>query len=130
MAEQEGDAYKNSEYLHDGKNLARYKGTSGMNILSSDKLLCAHNINADLAKRLGLWMSLGGFHERSDVEGKVFNSHLILNEHGEIVSVYRKIHMFKVSIAHGPNLDENKSTKAGDVSDALTSLTRLTHFLI
>lgn len=28
MAEQEGDAYKNSEHLHDGKNLARYKGTT------------------------------------------------------------------------------------------------------
>ncbi len=61
-------------------------------------------------------MSLGGFHERSDVEGKVFNSHLILNDRGEIVTVYRKIHMFKVSIANGPNLDENKSTQAGDVS--------------
>jgi predicted amidohydrolase len=93
MAEQEGDAYKNSEHLHDGKNLARYK---------------------ELAKRFGLWMSLGGFHERSETEGKVFNSHLILNEHGEIVSVYRKIHMFKVTIANGPNLDENKSTQAGD----------------
>jgi predicted amidohydrolase len=69
----------------------------------------------ELAKRLGLWMSLGGFHERSETEGKVFNSHLILNEHGEIVSVYRKIHMFKVTIANGPNLDENKSTQAGDV---------------
>jgi len=51
MAEQEGDAYKNSEHLHDGKNLERYKGTkartfAGKLIFNQNKLYLQLNSRA------------------------------------------------------------------------------------
>lgn len=67
----------------------------------------------DIAKKHKIWLSLGGFHEKSVTEGKVFNTHLIVNENGEICAAYRKLHLFKVDIPGGPSLDENVSTDPG-----------------
>ncbi|XP_065348499.1 deaminated glutathione amidase [Cloeon dipterum] len=55
-----------------------------------------------LAKKLGIWLSLGGFHERTEND-KMHVAHVIFNSKGEIVSVYRKAHLF----AFGA-LDESK----------------------
>jgi len=79
-----------------------------------------------LAKEQGLWLSLGGFPEKrqpststkSGNEGnqeneKVFNTHLILDDKGDIQAVYRKIHLFDVNIPNGPVLQESKYTAPG-----------------
>jgi len=72
-----------------------------------------------LAKEHRLWISCGGFHELATdartgaPEDKVFNTHLLLAPDGEIVTVYRKIHLFDVDIPNGPVLMESRSTKAG-----------------
>uniref|UniRef100_A0A0G4FPE5 CN hydrolase domain-containing protein n=1 Tax=Chromera velia CCMP2878 TaxID=1169474 RepID=A0A0G4FPE5_9ALVE len=51
----------------------------------------------NLAKKYGLWISYGGFQEKIEgVEEKLGNSHVIVNELGEIERVYRKIHLFDV----------------------------------
>eukprot|EP00747_Dinoflagellata_sp_TGD_P088265 gnl/TRDRNA2_/TRDRNA2_163935_c0_seq17.p1 gnl/TRDRNA2_/TRDRNA2_163935_c0~~gnl/TRDRNA2_/TRDRNA2_163935_c0_seq17.p1 ORF type:complete len:476 (+),score=60.45 gnl/TRDRNA2_/TRDRNA2_163935_c0_seq17:110-1537(+) len=54
----------------------------------------------DLAKARGVWLSLGGFQEKPSEdptgEGKILNAHVIINASGEIVSTYRKIHLFDV----------------------------------
>ncbi|CAF1441290.1 unnamed protein product [Adineta steineri] len=49
-----------------------------------------------LAKQNQLWLSLGGFHQRSGDGTRVLNSHLIINDQGDIVGNYSKIHLFDV----------------------------------
>ncbi|KAL1509808.1 hypothetical protein ABEB36_004489 [Hypothenemus hampei] len=51
----------------------------------------------ELAVKHDLWISVGGFHEKSS-EGPLYNSHIIINNKGEIQCIYRKIHLFDVSI--------------------------------
>lgn len=56
---------------------------------------------AELAKANQMWLSLGGIHESvldswSQKTDKIYNSHVILDENGEIVTVYRKLHLFDV----------------------------------
>jgi len=85
-----------------------------------------------LAKRHKLWLSLGGFHELAPssavrapaVENhttlgpqgapdKVWNSHVIVDDEGSIVEVYRKVHLFDVEIPGGAVLMESRSTEPG-----------------
>jgi predicted amidohydrolase len=61
-----------------------------------------------IAAGRGQWISAGGIHERiENNEGKcdnmadrerVYNTHTIIDEQGDIVATYRKIHLFDVSI--------------------------------
>lgn len=51
----------------------------------------------DLAKVNNIWLSIGGFHEKID-EKTIYNSHIIINDLGNIAAIYRKIHLFDVSI--------------------------------
>ncbi len=51
----------------------------------------------ELANIYKIWISVGGFPEKnlSDSEGKLFNTHLVIDPTGRIVHpVYRKIHLF------------------------------------
>lgn len=80
-----------------------------------------------LAKSNKMWLSLGGFHELYDSnsckesgavvdeipEGtvKYFNSHLLLDDAGDIVATYRKIHLFDVDVDGG--FRESKFTVPG-----------------
>lgn len=44
-----------------------------------------------------MWMSFGGIHEiATDDPGKIYNTHIIINSQGEIVRIYRKLHLFDV----------------------------------
>jgi predicted amidohydrolase len=45
----------------------------------------------------------------------MWNSHIIIDNFGEVRAVYRKIHLFKVSIPNGPQLDESQTINAGIV---------------
>uniref|UniRef100_A0A7S3PME9 CN hydrolase domain-containing protein n=1 Tax=Aplanochytrium stocchinoi TaxID=215587 RepID=A0A7S3PME9_9STRA len=68
-----------------------------------------------IAAKENIWLSLGGFHERLDGkigESKIANTHCILNNHGEIVADYRKIHLFDVDYDGG--YKESNSTVRGD----------------
>jgi deaminated glutathione amidase len=62
----------------------------------------------------GLWISGGGIHEYIDGK-RVYNTHIVMNSCGEVVSIYRKVHLFDVSIPdRGIDLQESKTTKPGD----------------
>lgn len=50
-----------------------------------------------LAREHGLWVSFGGFPEKHD-ESRAHNAHVLVDDQGEIRSVYRKIHLFDVEI--------------------------------
>jgi len=68
----------------------------------------------NLAKQHSVWLSLGGFPEKSAVESKVYNTHVIVDSEGNIVDYYRKLHLFDVDIPNGPRLLESSYTVAGD----------------
>jgi predicted amidohydrolase len=94
IGENDGDKLKHAEDLQIGKYISRYR---------------------ELATKYDIWLSLGGYPELCpESPNKVYNSHLVVNNEGHIVAVYRKIHLFKVSLPGGPNLDETKTTHPGD----------------
>ncbi|KAI1898527.1 hypothetical protein AGOR_G00073280 [Albula goreensis] len=70
-----------------------------------------------LARKLGMWLSLGGFHERGEnweMDRRIYNSHIIINDQGQIVSVYRKGHLFDVELTgKGVSLKESAFTIPG-----------------
>ena len=55
-----------------------------------------------------------GFQEVGPDSEHVFNSHIIIDSEGEIVDVYRKLHLFDVSIENGPVLQESRYTSPGN----------------
>lgn len=88
----------------------------------------------EIAREHKLWISGGGIHEKihskvkadnvddndectskiSNID-RVYNTHIILNEHGALVAKYRKIHLFDVCIpSEGVNLRESSTTAPGD----------------
>lgn len=59
------------------------------------------NTYRNLAKENNIWLSCGGVHEtvvNSDNDGikQIYNSHIVINNEGDIVDIYRKLHMFDV----------------------------------
>lgn len=75
-----------------------------------------------LAKRLGCDLLLGGFHEAmQDDPNRCYNTSVYLNGQGEIRAMYRKIHLFDVSIPNGPQLMESKQTAPGDTAVCVAS---------
>ncbi|XP_075699415.1 deaminated glutathione amidase isoform X2 [Rhinoderma darwinii] len=69
-----------------------------------------------LARDCSVWLSLGGFHEQGsggDEDRRIFNSHVILDAAGRVVSVYRKSHLFDVELRSGVTLRESSFTIPG-----------------
>jgi predicted amidohydrolase len=67
-----------------------------------------------LAKMNRIAISFGGFHEKHPSINKVYNSHVLVDSNGEIVSVYRKLHLFDVQIPHrNLKLMESATTISG-----------------
>ncbi|KAF2896634.1 hypothetical protein ILUMI_09537 [Ignelater luminosus] len=54
----------------------------------------------ELAQKYNVWLSIGGFHEVVETKDgqKLYNSHVLLDQQGEIKAVYRKMHLFDVSL--------------------------------
>ena len=76
----------------------------------------------NLARSLSCDLLLGGFHEAmpGDTE-RCYNTSVYLNSSGEITAMYRKIHLFDVSIPNGPQLMESKQTGPGDSAVCVAS---------
>ena len=67
----------------------------------------------ELAKINDIWLSLGGFQEKIPDSQKYHNSHLIIDNKGEIQAVYRKIHLFDVDIDPKNSMKESQFVEAG-----------------
>uniref|UniRef100_A0A8C0RNF4 Deaminated glutathione amidase n=2 Tax=Canis lupus familiaris TaxID=9615 RepID=A0A8C0RNF4_CANLF len=85
-------------------------------------------------RECGLWLSLGGFHERGqdwEQTQKIYNCHVLLNNEGSVVATYRKTHLCDVEIPGqgpmresnstipGPSLESPVSTPAGKIGLAI-----------
>ncbi|XP_003466735.2 deaminated glutathione amidase isoform X2 [Cavia porcellus] len=69
-----------------------------------------------LARECGLWLSLGGFHERGqdwEQTQKIYNCHVLLNSKGSVVATYRKTHLCDVELPGQGPMRESNSTIAG-----------------
>lgn len=72
-----------------------------------------------IAKETKLWISGGGVHvggaPPDDTGGgpRVYNTHVILDQTGNVQALYRKIHLFDVSIPGKVELRESKTTAPG-----------------
>ena len=73
---------------------------------------------AALAAELGTEILLGGHHERGpdtdNPEGRSYNTCVHLGNDGRIRTLYRKIHLFDVSLEDGTQLNESARTLAGN----------------
>lgn len=72
---------------------------------------------SEMARNLEIWLSLGGFHEQGPkwkTDRRIYNSHILIDNKGEVVSVYRKAHLFDVELPEkGVSLKESAFTLPG-----------------
>ncbi len=67
----------------------------------------------EIANRESVFLLAGSFSERSTTPGKVYNTSVLLSPEGEIITSYRKIHLFDVKIPGGESHHESKSVIPG-----------------
>jgi predicted amidohydrolase len=67
----------------------------------------------NLARESGVWVVAGGMPERSDDVNRPYNTSLLVSPGGDVVSRYRKIHLFDVETPDGRAYRESEATRAG-----------------
>jgi predicted amidohydrolase len=68
---------------------------------------------ATLAREARVHLLLGGFPERSEQPGHIYNTALLLNPAGDVTATYRKIHLFDVDLPGGARFRESESVTPG-----------------
>ncbi|PQQ17422.1 nitrilase-like protein 2 isoform X2 [Prunus yedoensis var. nudiflora] len=66
-----------------------------------------------LARESGIWLSLGGFQEKGSDDEHLFNTHVVVDDAGNIRSTYSKIYLFDVDIPGGRAYNEGSFTEPG-----------------
>ncbi|KAF5467196.1 hypothetical protein F2P56_017048 [Juglans regia] len=66
-----------------------------------------------LARESSIWLSLGGFQEKGPDDEHLCNTHVVIDDAGNIRSTYRKIHLFDVNVPDGRVYKESSFTEAG-----------------
>ncbi|GMS96013.1 hypothetical protein PENTCL1PPCAC_18188, partial [Pristionchus entomophagus] len=67
----------------------------------------------EAARQNGLWMSLGGFHNKDASGSLPWNSHIVIDADGETRARYDKLHLFDLEIPGKVRLMESEFSKAG-----------------
>ncbi|EOY18442.1 hypothetical protein QUC31_006495 [Theobroma cacao] len=87
---------------------------------SGDSLLIAEPLDGpimqkycSLARESGIWLSLGGFQEKGHDDAHLRNTHVIIDDAGNIRSTYSKIHLFDVDVPGGAVYKESSFTEPG-----------------
>jgi predicted amidohydrolase len=68
----------------------------------------------ELAAKNGLTVIAGGMPERSGRPDRPYNTSVVFGADGELVTRYRKLHLFDVELPDGTRLHESAATTAGD----------------
>jgi len=66
-----------------------------------------------LARQAQVHLLLGGFPERSEHPGHIYNTAVLLTPDGTVTATYRKIHLFDVDLAGGARFRESESVTPG-----------------
>lgn len=82
--------------------------------------LCAEDLEGVTISRLKhcarlhkIWLSLGGFQEKIPSSQKIYNTHIIVDDAGNLAATYRKIHLFSVTLPDGSTYNEAQSVQEG-----------------
>lgn len=73
----------------------------------------AYRAAQSLASRHGIWVHAGSLLERVDGVGKVHNTTVVFDRTGREVALYRKIHLFDVTLPDGTEYRESASVVPG-----------------
>jgi len=71
---------------------------------------------SDLARELNTWILLGSVAERSTDPLRPYNTSVLLDPAGGVAEVYRKIHLFDVTIEDGPSDRESARITPGNAT--------------
>ena len=74
----------------------------------------------EMADTNGVWLTLGSFPEKIEGSKKTYNTQLLIDPAGEVISIYRKIHMFDVEVEGGLSYRESEGVEAG--TDVVTGV--------
>uniref|UniRef100_A0A165WDC8 CN hydrolase domain-containing protein n=1 Tax=Daucus carota subsp. sativus TaxID=79200 RepID=A0A165WDC8_DAUCS len=66
-----------------------------------------------LARESNIWLSLGGFQEKGSDDAHLRNTHVLIDNAGNIKSTYSKMHLFDVDVPGGAVYKESSFTEAG-----------------
>ena len=66
------------------------------------------------AKQHGIWLHGGSIHEITSRKDKLYNSSVFVNPKGEIVAVYRKLHLFDIDIKNAVSYLESNTIMPGE----------------
>lgn len=69
---------------------------------------------AEVARRHGAWILIGGMPEVSGDPRRPYNTSVLLAPDGTVAATYRKIHLFDVAVVDGPTETESACMTAGD----------------
>jgi len=68
----------------------------------------------EMARSSGVAVLLGSFAERGPRPSHSWNTSVFIDERGEVLGRYRKIHLFDVDVQDGPRFLESESVEPGD----------------
>ncbi|EPS73833.1 hypothetical protein M569_00922, partial [Genlisea aurea] len=66
-----------------------------------------------LARESQIWLSLGGFQQKGSDDSHLCNTHVIVDDAGNIRGTYQKMHLFDVDVPGGAIYKESNFTEAG-----------------
>ncbi|MCM0674923.1 carbon-nitrogen hydrolase family protein [Micromonospora phytophila] len=69
---------------------------------------------AGVARRLGIWLIAGSFHERGPDPTRTWNTSLVFDRSGALAASYRKIHLYDVEIPGRVSYLESATVAPGD----------------
>ena len=69
---------------------------------------------ADVASERDIYIHSGSFFEKSSEPEKVYNTSVVIDDAGDIIATYRKIHLFDVDIGNQVYDEESSYTEPGD----------------
>ena len=71
---------------------------------------------AELARELNTWILLGSLAERSTDPLRPYNTSALLDPAGRVAAIYRKVHLFDVTIEDGPSDRESARITPGNAT--------------
>ena len=71
---------------------------------------------AATAKELNMWVLAGSYHETGPGDGRTYNTSLLFDRAGQLVTTYRKIHLYDVEIPGKVSYNESGAVAGGDRS--------------
>ncbi|KIJ29864.1 hypothetical protein M422DRAFT_187871 [Sphaerobolus stellatus SS14] len=74
---------------------------------------------SETAKQLSTWILGGSIPEKDETDGKVYNTAIVFNPKGDLVTIHRKVHLFDIDIPGKITFKESTTLSAGNT---------LTHF--